>query len=292
MHLKFPQIWYLNDTATMVLHEAVLCFDQQREDLRQKSYQEFPWMRRLEPLLRKHTCPHPNVASSWVNPPDEGMGCFSLAKAQVTLFLQKPGNRFGDFWKQEECLSFWKPGYFAQLFKCTQRKPLRTFGFQSCVPNSSPERPGRQSEHQPTRSPDLDSLARCASVDCAPCNISLQGAGVWARGLQRGMWDRLWAHTVLKKGLLHLLEAWQQIHLEGVQKLAGRGRETGGWDVAEQTSRAHGTKEKARGKPRELWSWLPGRMLTKLGSRKKKGRSKYNGGKLSLLWVTSALRGQ
>lgn len=37
------------------------------------------------------------------------------------------------------------------------------------------------------------------------------------------MWDLLWAHTVLKKGLLHLLEAWQQIHLEGVQKSSREG---------------------------------------------------------------------
>lgn len=41
-HLKFPQIWHLNDMATVVLHEVVPGFHQQCEVLRQKNYREFP----------------------------------------------------------------------------------------------------------------------------------------------------------------------------------------------------------------------------------------------------------
>lgn len=106
-----------------------------------------------------------------------------------------------------------------------------------------------QSTHWPTRSPEMDEDLLCT-------NSAHRELGPRRRVLQRGTWHRLWEHVVLKKDQLHVLEeTCSRFPWKGCRSLARksrRGGETGGRDVTEQTGRAHGTKVKGRGRPREL----------------------------------------
>lgn len=126
------------------------------------------------------------------------MDCFILAKVQVTLFLQKEGNEFDDFWKHEECLSFWKQGRFTQLFKCIQRKPLQPLAFrqESRMP---PLKWPAGTEHKLANS-FIGAGWRSAlvqGVSAEPAGYRTQLAGSWGPRTSRAKRhpDRLWAHS-------------------------------------------------------------------------------------------------
>ena len=119
---------------------------------------------------------------------------FFQAQAQVTPFLQKQGNGFGDFWKHTLCFFFWKVRTFYSAVQMHSEKATK--GLWAGAPNSSPKMTGRcWAQTRPHPSPEMDADL--------PQVLPGMELGWWGTGTQGGACKEAWVgsgHTASKKG--------------------------------------------------------------------------------------------